>query len=107
MGRNPKQECLTLYPEIADISKKLSDKQLGTLIRALINYRFEGTVTDFPKSSTLGLLFPIMKNQVDRMEQVKKRNAENARIRWEKAAAAQNPETEQTDLYEDMPAIYE
>ena len=50
MGKYPKQECLTLYPEIADIAKNLSDKQLGTLIRALINYRFEGIVTDFPRT---------------------------------------------------------
>ena len=88
MGRYPKQECLTLYPEIADIAKNLSDKQLGTLIRALINYRFEGIVPEFPKTGTLGLLFPIMKNQVDRMEQVKKRNSENAKLRWSKEAAS-------------------
>lgn len=95
MGRNSKQECLTLYPEVANIAENLTDKQLGTLIRALIRYRFDGITTDFPSRSPLALLFPIMKNQVDRMEQVKKRNAENARIRWEKAAADQDPETDQ------------
>ena len=84
MGRNPKQECLTLYPEIAEMAKSLSDKQLGALIRAVIQYRFEGITTDFSNSRTLGCLFPLMKNQVDRMEQVKKRNSENAKIRWNK-----------------------
>ena len=93
MGRYPKQECLTLYPEIAEVAKSLSDKQLGTLIRALIHYRFEGSVAEFPKSSTLGLLFPILRNQVDRMEQVKKRNSENAKIRWSKeASSSEDPE---------------
>ena len=93
MGRSAKQECLTLYPEISEMAKCLSDKQLGALIRAVIQYRFEGIITDFSKSPTLACLFPLMKNQVDRMEEVKKRNSENAKIRWEKAAAAQ--ETEQ------------
>ena len=100
MGRNSKQECLTLYPEIAEISKCLTDKQLGTLIRALIQYRFEGITSEFPARSPLAFLFPLMKNQVDRMEDVKKRNAENARIRWEKAAAAQ--EEAQSDTCEDL-----
>ena len=92
MGRTTKQECLTLYPEIADMSKCLSDKQLGALMRAVIQYRFEGVTTDFSKSPTLACLFPLMKNQVDRMEEVKKRNSENAKIRWEKAAQSQDPD---------------
>lgn len=102
MGRTTKQECLTLYPEIADISKCLTDKQLGTLIRALIQYRFEGIHSEFPARSPLACLYPLMKNQVDRMEAVKKRNAENARIRWEKAAAAQEAEQDP-----DAQVIYE
>ena len=87
MGRNPKQECLTLYPEVEQIAENLTDKQLGTLMRALIQYRFQGIVTEFPKDVMLGVVFGIMKNQVDRMEQVKKRNSENARRRWEQAGS--------------------
>ena len=101
MGRNPKQECLTLYPEIAEMAKCLSDKQLGALIRAVIQYRFEGITTDFSKSPTLGCLFPLMKNQVDRMEQVKKRNSENAKIRWNKENASAEAETD--DASEPLP----
>ena len=97
MGRSTKQECLTLYPEIADMSKCLSDKQLGALMRAVIQYRFEGTTTDFSKSPTLACLFPLMKNQVDRMEEVKKRNSENAKIRWEKASQSQNADQSAPD----------
>ena len=90
MGKNPKQECLTLYPEIEQLAEDLNDKQLGSLMRALILYRFQGFITEFPKKSTLSLLFPLLKNQVDRMEQVKKRNTELANRRWAQEAAVQS-----------------
>ena len=85
MGRKPKQPCLTLYPEIEHIAENLSDAKLGALIRALIQYRYHGTIADF-QDKILQILFTMMQGQVDRLEEVKQRNAENARRRWEQAA---------------------
>ena len=81
-----KEPCLTLYPEIEAISAKLSDAKLGALIRALIQYRYHGTITEFEKDTILQMLFTLMKGQVDRMEEVKQRNSEAAKRRWEKEA---------------------
>ena len=86
MGRNAKQECLTLYPEIARVEPKLTDNQLGKLMRALIRYRFAGISMEFEMDATLDIVFELLKDQVDRMEQVKKRNSENAKRRWENQA---------------------
>ena len=79
-----KQPCLTLYPEIEHIAENLTDAKLGALIRALIQYRYHGTSTDFQKDTILQVLFTMMKGQVDRLEEVKQRNAEAARRRWDK-----------------------
>lgn len=82
MGRKPKQPCLTLYPEIEYIAENLSDTKLGALIRALIQYRYHGVSTDFEKDPMLQVLFTMMRGQVDRLEEVKQRNTENAMRRW-------------------------
>ena len=77
-----KQPCLTLYPEIEYIAENLTDNKLGALIRALIHYRYHGEIADFQKDPMLQVLFTMMKGQVDRLEEVKQRNTENAMRRW-------------------------
>ena len=81
MGRMQKQECLTLYPEIELVTKRLNNEQFGALMRALIQYRYHGIVTEF-EDPLVDMPYVLMMGQVDRMEQVKQRNSENARIRW-------------------------
>ena len=83
MARKAKQACLTLYPEIQQIVPLLTDPQLGALFRALVTYRYTGEKTEF-QDKVLKVLFISMANQVDRMEEVKQRNTENIKRRWEK-----------------------
>lgn len=39
-----KQEVLVLFPEIIDITEKMSNAQFGELIRAVFAYRFSGVM---------------------------------------------------------------
>lgn len=39
-----KQEVLVLFPEIIDITEKMSNDQFGELMRAVFAYRFSGVM---------------------------------------------------------------
>ena len=84
MAKKMQQDCLTLYPETEKIIERLNNEQVGRLIRALVQYRYHGTEAEITDDVMVGLAYDFMSCQVDRMEQVKQRNAAAANSRWEK-----------------------
>ena len=82
-----KESCLTIFPEIEMVTRKLSDEQFGILIRAVIAYRFRGEFYS-GEDAALDIAFQFLASQVDRSEALKERNARAARARW-------NPESMQ------------
>lgn len=78
-----KQQCVTLYPEVEKVTRKLSDQQFGILIRAVIAYRFRGEVYD-GEDDRVDMAFSFMADQVDRMEELKEKKSAAANARWSK-----------------------
>ena len=39
-----KESCVTLFPEIETVTRKLNNEQFGILIRPVIAYRFRGVL---------------------------------------------------------------
>lgn len=76
-----KSSCVTLFPEVETVTRKLSDQQFGILIRAVIAYRFRGEVYD-GEDAALDIAFQFLANQVDRSEIVKSKKARAAEVRW-------------------------
>ena len=81
MAKASKQACLTLYPEIQQFVPVMTDQQLGALLRALVDYRYNGNAAQFDEQ-VMQVAFIFLASQVDRMEEVKKRNTDLANRRW-------------------------
>lgn len=86
-----KQQCVTLYPEVEKVTRKLSDQQFGILIRAVIAYRFRGEVYD-GGDDRVDMAFSFMADQVDRMEEMKEKKSAAANARWSKQAEKTKPD---------------
>lgn len=82
-----KQETLTIFPEVEDITQDLTDEQFGVLMRAVIAYRFRGTEYS-GNDSLVKFAFRYMSNQVDRGENAKLAKAKAAQERWKKQTDA-------------------
>ena len=76
-----KQETLTIFSEIEDITRKMSDAQLGKLMRAVMAYRFRGE-TYIGDDVAIDIAFQFMSNQVDRSETAKAAKFKAAQGRW-------------------------
>lgn len=61
----PKQETLTLFPEIVSITRKFSDAQFGALMRAAFAYRFGGE-TYSGDDPAVDVAFQTVAGQIDR-----------------------------------------
>lgn len=73
-----KQETLVLFPEVAEITEKLTDAQFGQLMRAAFSYRFQGEVYD-GNDPLVDLSFEVLKSQIDRFLENCEKNSNNAR----------------------------
>lgn len=91
-----KQETLTIFPEIADITQDLTDEQFGVLMRAVVAYRFSGLEYS-GDDSLVKFAFRYMANQVDRGESAKQAKSKAARDRWTKQTDAEECELMQSD----------
>lgn len=76
----PKQETLTLFPEIVSITRKFSDAQFGALMRAAFAYRFEGEIYS-GDDPAVDVAFQTVAGQIDRYIEVCKGNSQNAKGR--------------------------
>ena len=88
-----KQECVTLFPEVEDVTRRLSDAQFGALIRAVMGYqlRDEAYTGD---DMAVDIAFRFLCSQVDRTNAFKEAKAKAARQRWDRQ---KQTEAEQDD----------
>lgn len=63
-----KQETLVLFPEVLSITRKFSDEQFGTLMRAVFSYRFDGEVYS-GNDAAIDVAFQTVANQIDRYQE--------------------------------------
>ena len=81
-----KQETLTLFPELENSTRKLSDEQFGILMRAVLAYRFRGEVYN-GDDIAVDIAFQFVVSQVDRSEEIKVNRSKAVTARWEKEKA--------------------
>lgn len=79
-----KQETLTLFPELEQTTRKLTDEQFGILMRAVCAYRFRGEAYS-GDDIAIDIAFQFVASQVDRSEETKTSRSRSAAARWEKA----------------------
>ncbi len=72
-----KQETLTLFPEVADTTRKLTDAQFGALIRAAFAYRFRGEAYA-GEDAAVDMAFQFLASQIDRYQAICATNRNNA-----------------------------
>ena len=77
-----KQETLTLFPELEQTTRRLSDEQFGILMRAVWAYRFRGEVYS-GDDVAIDIAFQFVASQVDRSEETKVSRAKAANSRWD------------------------
>jgi hypothetical protein len=87
-----KQETLTLFPELEQSTKRLTDEQFGRLMRAILAYRFRGEVYS-GEDAAVDIAFHFVASQVDRSEETKMSRSKAANARWnaEKDASEYKP----------------
>lgn len=90
----PKQETLTLFPEIVSITRKFSDAQFGALMRAVFAYRFGGE-TYSGDDPAVDVAFQTVAGQIDRYIEICKGNSQNAKGREREQNEAECSETKQ------------
>lgn len=90
----PKQETLTLFPEIVSITRKFSDAQFGALMRAAFAYRFDGEIYS-GDDPAIDVAFQTVAGQIDRYIEVCKGNSQNAKGREREQSEAECSETKQ------------
>lgn len=95
-----KQETLTLFPEIENSTRKLTDEQFGILMRAVLAYRFRGEVYN-GSDIAVDIAFQFVVSQVDRSEEIKANRSKAVSSRWEKEKTNVVP-TEGTTEYKDI-----
>ena len=77
-----KQETLTLFPEIEQTTRRLSDEQFGILMRAVLAYRFRGELYS-GNDVSVDIAFQFIASQVDRSEETKVSRSKAASSRWD------------------------
>ncbi len=76
-----KQETLTLFPEVEIVTRKMTDAQFGSLIRAVMAYRFRGEAYA-GDDIAVDIAFQFISSQVDRSETAKAEKTIAAKKRW-------------------------
>lgn len=71
-----KQETLTLFPDIFEVTKKMSDEQFGILMRAVGAYKFSGEVYS-GEDIAIDIAFRTVSGQIERYTEVCEINRNN------------------------------
>ena len=100
-----KQETLTLFPELEQTTRKLTDEQFGILMRAILGYRFRGEAYS-GDDIAVDIAFQFIVSQVDRVEETKVNRSKAVSARWEKEKEgntnAYNDVQSDTNAYNDV-----
>lgn len=101
-----KQETLTLFPELEQTTRRLSDEQFGILMRAVWAYRFRGEVYS-GDDVAIDIAFQFVASQVDRSEETKVSRAKAANSRWDanECKAIQSDANECKAMQSDAPIL--
>ena len=99
-----KQETLTLFPELEQTTRRLSDEQFGILMRAVWAYRFRGEVYS-GDDVAIDIAFQFVASQVDRSEETKVSRTKAANSRWDanECKAMQSDANECKPMQSDAP----
>ena len=95
-----KQETLTIFPEIEDTTKMMSNEQFGELMRAVMAYRFRGEEYT-GKDVAVNVAFQFMSSQVDRSETAKAARSKAAQGRWTGKGDAEGMQTDAKPMQSD------
>ena len=95
----PKQETLTLFPEVAIMTRKFSDEQFGVLMRSAFAYRFGGEIYS-GDDPAIDVAFQAVAGQIDRYIAVCKANSQNA-----KRCGCEQNEAEPSEMKQNPPPI--
>jgi len=91
-----KTACVTLFPEVETVTRKLTDQQFGALMRAVIAYRFRGEQYS-GEDAALDIAFQFLASQVDRSELAKNKKSKAAEARWNAERMQKQEEAMQSD----------
>lgn len=72
-----KQDTLVLFPDVFISTKKMTDAQFGSLMRAVFDYRFSNHIYE-GDDLTVEVMFCTVKNQIDRYRETCEINSRNA-----------------------------
>ena len=100
-----KQETLTIFPEIEDITRKMSDEQLGKLMRAVMAYRFRGELYT-GDDVAIDIAFQFMSSQVDRSETAKAAKSRAAQERWNAKTDAEGMHSDAKSMQTDAEGMH-
>lgn len=95
-----KQETLTIFPEIEDTTKMMSNEQFGELMRAVMAYRFRGEEYT-GRDVAVNVAFQFMSSQVDRSETAKAARSKAAHGRWNTKDDAEGMQTDAKPMQSD------
>lgn len=95
-----KQECITLFPEVETVTRKMSDEQFGILIRAVIAYRMRGELYS-GEDIAVDIAFQFLANQQDRAAAAKADKSKAANAKWAKQAGKENMQTDADTMQSD------
>ena len=95
-----KQETLTIFPEIEDTTKMMSNEQFGELMRAVMAYRFRGEEYT-GRDVAVNVAFQFMSSQVDRSETAKAARSKAAQGRWTAKGDAEGMQTDAKPMQSD------
>ena len=83
-----KEDSLSLFPEVEDITQDLTNEQFGELMRALFAYYYRGEPY-LGEDPLIKMGFRFVSSQLDRREAAKKAKSEAAHRRWSTKSDAQ------------------
>ena len=100
-----KQETLTLFPDIMDITENFTNDQFGELMRAVFSYRFDGIMYT-GKDGGVDVAFRMVKNQIDRYTKICETNSRNRKDKKEESHEIQGNYAESQEMQGNTPPIH-
>ena len=88
-----KEDSLSLFPEVEDITQDLTDAQFGALIRAMFAYYYRG-ITYNGDDPMIRMGFRVVSGQLDRRDAAKKAKSAAAQRRWSSNSDAEGMQSD-------------
>ena len=95
-----KENSLSLFPEVEDITQDLTHEQFGKLMRALFAYYYRGESYS-GEDPLIKMGFRFISSQLDRREAAKKAKSEAAHRRWDAKGDARGMQSDAEPIQSD------